>query len=87
MRDLPDKLRQQFDLVLVDSPPVTVSAEGLVIARHVDGVVLVVEADNTRWSVAKQVKARIIEAEGNILGVLFNKQKSYIPTWILNVLP
>ena len=79
-----DKLKQQFDLILVDSLPVTVSADGLAIVRKVDGVVLVVEAENTRWPVVQSVKDRIIKARGNLLGIVFNKRQYHIPPFLYN---
>jgi protein-tyrosine kinase len=76
------KLRQRFDFILIDSPPATHSAVGLALAHKMDGVLLVVEADKTRWSVAQHVKNRIIQAHGNILGVILNKRRYYIPAFI-----
>ncbi len=77
-----DKLKQQFDLILIDSPPVNSSPDGMAIARKVDGIVLVVEAETTRWPVVESVKDRIIKVGGNILGVILNKQQYYIPSFI-----
>jgi hypothetical protein len=77
-----DRLRQQFDFVLIDSPPVTCSAVGLALVHKMDGVLLVVEAEKTRWSVARRVKNQIIQAQGNILGVILNKRRYYIPAFI-----
>jgi len=76
------KLRQQFDFILIDSPPVTRSAVGLALVHKVDGVLLVVEAEKTRWSVVRHTKNRIIQAQGNILGVILNKRRYYIPSFI-----
>jgi protein-tyrosine kinase len=77
-----DKLRTRFDLVVIDSPPGAISSVGYAISRSVDGVVLVVEAEKTRWPVVMNVKERILQQGGNILGVVFNKRKFYIPRWI-----
>jgi len=72
-------LRHRFDLIIVDSPPLTESSEGLAIAPKVDGVVIVVEAERTRWTVAENVKKRLGKVGGNILGIVFNKRRYYIP--------
>ena len=79
-------LRARFDLILIDSPPFTVSPDGLAIASRVDGVILVVEADKTRWQTAKNVKERITRIGGNILGIVFNKRRYYIPQSIYKLL-
>ena len=76
------KLKQRFDLVLVDSPPATTSTDGLAISSKVDGVVLVVEAEKTRWPVAENVRDRIKSSGGNILGIVLNKRRYYIPEWV-----
>ncbi len=72
-------LKERYDLILVDSPPVSVSPEGIEISRRVDGVVLVVEAEKTRLQVIENLKKKIENVQGNILGVVFNKRRFYIP--------
>jgi protein-tyrosine kinase len=72
-------LRHRFDLIVIDSPPLTQSQDGLSIAPKVDGVVIVIEAERTRWTVAESVKKRIGKMGGNILGIVFNKRRYYIP--------
>jgi Mrp family chromosome partitioning ATPase len=77
-----DRLRERFDLVLVDTPPMATVQDGLAIAPKVDGVVLVVEADRVRWPVVREVKERITAAGGNILGLIFNKRRYHIPRFL-----
>ncbi len=48
----------------------------------VDGVIIVVEAEKTRWQVALSLKEKIINNGGNILGLVFNKRQYYIPQFI-----
>jgi protein-tyrosine kinase len=80
--DFWDRIKQRFAFVLVDSPPLSSSPDGLAIAPRVDGVVLVLEAENTRWKIAESVKERIIRVGGNLLGVVFNKRRYHIPDLI-----
>ena len=76
------KLRQRFDLILVDSPPATTSPDGLAMCSKVDGIILVVEAEKTRWPVAENTKNRILNSGGKILGIVLNKRRYYIPEWV-----
>lgn len=76
------KLRKAFDFVLIDSPPLTSSEDALAHCAFADGVLLIVEADRTRSQVALNLKDRVTQAGGNVLGVVFNKQRHYIPKWI-----
>lgn len=72
-------LKLSYDLILVDSAPLSVSPDGIEIARRVDGVVLVVEAEKTRWQAVEKMKEKLENVGGNILGVVFNKRHFYIP--------
>ncbi len=76
------ELRKRFDLVLIDAPPATLFADGPFIARLADGVILVVEAEKTSWPIVQTVKEKIIQHGGNILGIVFNKRRYYIPQFI-----
>jgi protein-tyrosine kinase len=77
-----DRLKEHFDLVVIDSPPMSSSLAGLIFCRRADGVVLVLEADRTRGPVAEKAKEQIQKYGGNILGVIFNKRKFHIPKGI-----
>ena len=72
-------LREMFDLVVIDAPPPILSPDGLALAPHVDGTILVVEAENTRWKVTENTKNRLIASKAKILGMAFNKRRFYIP--------
>jgi len=74
-----ERLRQRFDLVLVDSLPAATSADGLAISAKVDGVILVVEAETTRWPVVQTLKDSILRSGGKVLGIVLNKRRYYIP--------
>jgi protein-tyrosine kinase len=81
-----EPLKERFDLIIVDSPPVILFPDGPAIVSKVDGVILVVEAEKTKWQVALNVKEKIIKSGGNIIGTVFNKRKYYIPQYIYKYL-
>jgi Mrp family chromosome partitioning ATPase len=76
------KVRDRFDLTIIDAPPATLFPDGLGFVRQVNGVILVFEAEKTRWPVAISVKQKIEKQGGNILGIVFNKRRFYIPDWL-----
>jgi protein-tyrosine kinase len=80
--DFLQDLRQRFDLVFIDSPPAAKSPDGVALAGRADGVILVVEADRTRWPVAEKLRDEIVKNGGNILGVVLNKRRYYIPEFL-----
>jgi len=73
---------ERFDLVLVDSPPLKSSPDGLAMAPKTTGIVLVVEAESTGWRVIQGTINKIKQVGGNILGVVLNKRRYYIPEFI-----
>ncbi|NQU42775.1 CpsD/CapB family tyrosine-protein kinase [bacterium] len=86
--DLPElavflgEVKQHFNVVLIDAAPANVTREGLALAAIVDGVVLVVEAEKTRWEVAENVRDRIAKQGGHILGAVLNKRNHPIPGFV-----
>jgi Mrp family chromosome partitioning ATPase len=79
MKALLGTLRERFDYVLLDAPPAATSPVGLSLAGLADGVVLVVEAEKTRWPVAAGTKDQIVKHGGQLLGIALNKRKYHIP--------
>lgn len=77
-----DDLRGSFDLIIVDSAAVEDSPAGIDIASVVDGSILVVGAEKTKWQVAADVRNRIEARGGQILGVLLNELRFHIPARI-----
>lgn len=73
----------KVDLIVIDSESAATSShQWLAVSAIVDGVVLVVEAENTRWQVIDNLKHNIMKNKGNILGIVFNKRRFYIPDFI-----
>ena len=79
-------LKREYSIVIFDGPALQDDKGGTQIARIMDGVILVVEAENTRWEVAQHAKERLLEAGANILGVVLNKRRFYIPDWLHKML-
>jgi capsular exopolysaccharide synthesis family protein len=77
--DLVGGMSQHADIVFIDAPPVTLYPDSRALAPLVDGVVLVVEADVTPVSVANRAAQMIRETGANLIGVVLNKRRDYIP--------
>jgi succinoglycan biosynthesis transport protein ExoP len=75
MREVVRQLRERFDLVIFDSPPVGSVSDALILAAQVDGTVLVVEAGKFEAGFVLRAKEQIEKAQGRILGVVINKTK------------
>jgi non-specific protein-tyrosine kinase len=73
MERLVDTLAQAADIVLFDSPPILAVTDAVVMARHVDGVLLVVDAGHTREHALAQAVGELQKTGVNLLGVALNR--------------
>jgi succinoglycan biosynthesis transport protein ExoP len=73
MRDAFDNLKERYDFVFVDSPPVMPVSDAIVLSRMVDGVVYVVRGQETPKPVVKTAVAQLTNNQTKILGVLLNR--------------
>jgi capsular exopolysaccharide synthesis family protein len=64
---------EKFDLVVVDGPPVVGLADAPLLASIAGGTLLVIDASNTRRSVAKAALKRLNFARAQMLGAVINK--------------
>ncbi|MBA1200262.1 CpsD/CapB family tyrosine-protein kinase [Pseudomonas capeferrum] len=84
LRVLLRQLGDQYRFVVIDGEAVYASADSLVIGNLVDGVILVVSAEQTRWEVAQAASQRLTQAGGRLIGSVFNRRKYYMPKWLYN---
>ncbi len=79
---LPERLQvlcEGFDHVIFDGDSTLTSSEAVLLARHVDGVVLVAECEQTKWEILSLCKEKLARLGGTVLGVVLNKRQFYIP--------
>ena len=72
-------LKREYSHVIFDIPALWDDSASINLARAMDGVILVIEAGSTRWEVAQRSKDRLLETSANVLGVVLNKQRHFIP--------
>ncbi len=70
--DLIKELREDFDFVLIDSPPALLYSDAQVLAAHADGCVVIVRAGKTPRRDARRVLESLAGTNAPVLGVLFN---------------
>jgi tyrosine-protein kinase Etk/Wzc len=66
------ELRQAFDVVVFDCPPVLLFVDAMLIGEHTDGVVLVYKSGKMARRALKRAKDQVTVSHGKILGVVFN---------------
>jgi hypothetical protein len=83
-KEFMEKLKDTFDLILVDSWSVAIPPRPRLFSPHVDGIVLVIDAGKTRWQIAEKQKRELTAQGGNVLGVILNNRTYPIPDSIYN---
>ena len=79
--DLFARLRRQFEWILVDSPPLASVTDALLLARHADLAIMVVQHNNVDKKLVKRSVVALRKATPNLLGAILNavdlKARSY----------
>jgi len=73
MGKLIEHLEQQADVLIFDTPPILAVTDAAVLAKRVDGVLLVIEAGKTREEVARRAMEELSKVGAPVLGVVLNK--------------
>jgi len=72
-KDLINKLKERFDIIIIDTPPVQLVSDSLVVAGESTGVIYVVKADDTPYKLAAQGVKRLRKANAPVIGAVLNQ--------------
>ncbi|MEO0964970.1 MAG: polysaccharide biosynthesis tyrosine autokinase [Planctomycetota bacterium] len=72
IKEILANLREQFDRVIIDSPPVIGVTDASILSACVDGVVLVVRARHTLRKTCVRTVERLRDAGANLVGLVIN---------------
>ena len=65
--------RNAYDYIIIDAPPIGAVVDAAIIAKHCDGVIMVVGYADVSYKLAQDVKKQIEVTGCPILGVVLNK--------------
>jgi hypothetical protein len=75
-------IRSRYRYSIIDCPALSTSSDVLSLAPHLDGIVVVVAANETHKTQIANVERQIHMVNGKILGYLLNKRKYMVPDWL-----
>lgn len=67
-----NRVRREFDYVLLDSPPVGPVSDPSILATQGDGVLLVLDVQNTRKAALRRSKHDLETVGANVIGIVMN---------------
>ena len=71
--ELLEKLKKTYDMIVIDSAPVQLVSDAVVLAQFATSVVLVVKADDTPYPVIRHTVSRLLRADAPLLGAVLNQ--------------
>ncbi|MBD2848639.1 CpsD/CapB family tyrosine-protein kinase [Paenibacillus sp. IB182496] len=68
-------LKYQYDIVLIDTPPLLQGTDAQIVAAQADGAVLVVERGRVHQEQARQAADALSAVKARLFGVIFNRRR------------
>jgi succinoglycan biosynthesis transport protein ExoP len=72
MREVLDTLRDQYDHIVIDTPPTLSVTDAVVLSTSADAVILVIRAGQTTKQALRRARDVLIQVNARICGVLLN---------------
>jgi capsular exopolysaccharide synthesis family protein len=73
MKSYIEKLKEEYDTIIIDTPPVGLVTDGAIVSSFVDGTLFVCSSGETEIKAAQYTKQLLENVNANILGVVLNK--------------
>ncbi|MGO4694193.1 CpsD/CapB family tyrosine-protein kinase [Paenibacillus sp. FSL K6-3182] len=70
-----EQLRQMYDIVLIDTPPLLAVTDAQIVSTKSDGVILVVDQGKVKRDIASKAVKNLESVNARILGVVLNNVK------------
>jgi succinoglycan biosynthesis transport protein ExoP len=77
-KDFIENIHDQYDIILMDAPPLVSTADALVLAIEADGVILTYRVGKVARGILKRVKTQLEQVNATIIGVVLNGIKAEI---------
>lgn len=74
-----EQLRARYDIIIFDCPPLIDNPEAILLAAATDGLIMVLQADKTRWEVALAAVKDLEDARIPVHGAILNKKQFVVP--------
>ena len=76
MKNLIEDLKNMYDYIFIDTPPIGLVTDAGVLSSFTDGVVLVVKSESVEKKYLEETKKKLDAVDARILGAILNSYKS-----------
>lgn len=73
MKNFIEEMHEEYDMIILDTPPIGAVTDGAILSTIVDGTILVCSVGESDINAAKRAKDLLDKVNANILGVVLNK--------------
>lgn len=75
IKEFIEQLKEYYDYIFIDSPPVSRVNDACILANYIDGTIIVSSSNEVDIELAKLTKKRLSKVNANFIGVILNKFK------------
>ena len=75
MKNFIEEVKEYYDYIFIDSPPVSRVNDACIIAKYIDGTIIVSSSNEVDIDLAKLTKKRLSKVNANLIGIILNKFK------------
>jgi tyrosine-protein kinase Etk/Wzc len=81
LREMVAQFATEYDIVIMDSPPIYVAADAQILSALADGVVLVLRAGQTQRQSAQESVSRLANVGARVVGAVLNDPDHKVPAY------
>lgn len=75
MREFIEIIKEEYDYVFIDTPPIGMVTDAGILASFVDGTVMVVRSESVEIKAIQDAKKKLKAVNANIIGAILNRNK------------
>lgn len=72
MREFLEVIKEEYDMIILDTPPIGIVTDAAIISTYIDGTLLVIKAGETEIANAEHAKELLDKVNANIIGAVLN---------------
>ena len=86
MKKLLNQVKEKFDYIIFDTPPIIPVTDAGILGPQTDGVVMVIQAGRTQKGVVHHSQQLLMQAHAKLLGCILTNIQYHIPAYIYRYL-
>ena len=82
MQNLINALKNRFDYIFIDTPPVMPVTDACLVGPMTDGAIVVIQAGRTQREVITHAETRLHQSQTKVLGYLMTNVEFHLPQYL-----